>query len=65
VLDSEQRKHFAKDMLKLNHALLRLVNGVESSADAIRGMARQGKVTDARLNVLVNVVERFISGRRS
>src|SRR5690348_13819965 len=58
---AEQHAHFAEDMLKLKGALLSLVNIVEVQGEQIKALAEQGRETDARLNVLVNVVERFIA----
>ncbi|HXG65050.1 MAG TPA: hypothetical protein VNO70_08070 [Blastocatellia bacterium] len=49
------------DMVNLKDALLSLTNIVEEHGNQIAALASLGKETDARLNMLITIVERHIS----
>ncbi|HWP41791.1 MAG TPA: hypothetical protein VNO14_01055 [Blastocatellia bacterium] len=73
----DQQAKFAEDMLKLEQqnkentanierlvdVVLSLANTVERHDEQIAALAERGRETDERLNSLINVVERYISGR--
>jgi uncharacterized coiled-coil protein SlyX len=57
---TEQVQHNTVSIAKLTDALLSLTNIVERHDKQIAGLIERGKEIDARLNALINVVERHV-----
>jgi chromosome segregation ATPase len=61
----ESQQRTTEHISNLADAVLSLTNIVEKQGDQIAALAAQGKETDARLNTLIDIVERHITSAKA